>query len=452
MKSLWHYCWRLFSFYGVRTMSTISTDFSNLHVIDLDAGQVFSGNPSGTAVRGYEKPCAYTPTIDPDYMLHDASRDVIVWFLNEPEPLYVYGSLGSGKSSCIKQLAARLNYPVFEVTGHGRLEFADLVGHFTVQKGNMSFEYGPLALAMRYGGILLLNEIDLTPPEVAAGLNSILDGSPLCIAENGGELITPNPMFRFVATANSNGAGDDTGLYQGVQRQNAAFLDRFILCEIGYPKADVEKKLLRSKFSLLPEELCDTMVDYANEVRKLFMGETVDTLVNTIEVTFSTRSLLRWAALTVRYQPLARQGIQPISYALDRALAYRASRETRAMLHELAERMFPKGENAFYRKASQSLQGQNALQWLEKTIAAHPQLPFEVHLLFTHTLANGKQNTSVWEGYTTFDSLRLRWGAKETCLKEKTFTCAECKEQNPLLELKVRAADKITEGYSLIVE
>ena len=87
----------------------------------------------------------------------------------------MYGPLGSGKSSCVKQLAARLNYPVFEVTGHGRLEYGDLVGHFTVQNGNMTFEYGPLALAMRYGGILLLNEIDLTAPEVVAGLNSILD-------------------------------------------------------------------------------------------------------------------------------------------------------------------------------------------------------------------------------------------------------------------------------------
>ena len=72
------------------------------------------------------------------------------------------------------------------------------------------------------------------------------------------------------------------------------------------------------------------------------MGESsTSNLTNTIEVTFSTRSLLRWGDLTVRFQPLAHQGVQPITYALDRALAYRASRETRAMLHELAQRMFP---------------------------------------------------------------------------------------------------------------
>lgn len=65
---------------------------------------------------------------------------------------------------------------------------------------------------MRYGAILLLSEIDLTSPEIAAGLNSVLDGSPLYMAENGGEIIPPHPMFRFVATANTNGGGDDTGL------------------------------------------------------------------------------------------------------------------------------------------------------------------------------------------------------------------------------------------------
>ena len=314
----------------------------NLKTVEFDAGQLFSGSRSGTTIKGYAEASSYTPQLEKDYILHEASRDLIVWFLNDPQPLYVFGPLGSGKTSCIKQLAARLNYPVFEITGHGRLEYSDLVGHLTVNNGNMSFDYGPLALAMQYGGIFLLNEIDLTSPEVAAGLNSILDGAPLCIAENGGELISPNPMFRFVATANSNGAGDQTGIYQGVQRQNAAFLDRFILCEMGYSKSETELHLLKTKYPQLPEEISEKMVEYANEVRGLFIGE--GSLDNTIEITFSTRSILRWAQLCINYQPLARQGIQPIAYALDRALGFRASRETRALLHELLQRYFPKSE------------------------------------------------------------------------------------------------------------
>ena len=321
-------------------MSTLSQSVPST-IIDLDAGAVFSGTPSGRVIKGFDKPCAHTPNIDPDYVFHECSRDIAVWLMDSSDPLYVFGPTGSGKTSAIKQLAARLNYPVFDVTGHGRLEFPDLVGHLSVRDGSMEFQYGPLALAMRHGGILLLNEIDLLEPATATGFNGILDGEPLCIPENGGEIITPHPMFRFAATANTNGGSDDTGLYQGTLRQNLAFLDRFWLCEMPYPAPEAEKALLERRAPMLPDDIRTRMVDYANEVRRLFMGESGTTYGHSIEVTFSTRTLLRWADLTVRFQPLARQGIQPLTYALDRALGFKASKATRTTLHELAQRLFP---------------------------------------------------------------------------------------------------------------
>ncbi|NDY55852.1 AAA domain-containing protein [Desulfovibrio sulfodismutans] len=317
------------------------SELSLLVPTELDAGQVFSGTPSGKPVQGFATPCSYTPMPSSDYIFHESSRDIIVWFLERSDPLYVFGPTGSGKTSLIKELAARLHYPVFEVTGHGRMEFADLVGHLAVRDGSMEYAYGPLTLAMRHGGLFLLNEIDLVSPDVAAGCNGILDGQPLCLAENSGELITPHPLFRFVATANTNGSFDETGLYQGTLQQNLAFMDRFWLCEVGYPDTQAELGLLESRASLLPEDVRARMVNFANEVRRLFVGEAAGEITKTIEVTFSTRTLLRWADLTVRFQPLANQGIQPVTYALDRALGYRASRETRALLHELAQRIFP---------------------------------------------------------------------------------------------------------------
>lgn len=322
-----------------------NSTFSHLQSLlpaDLDAGEVFSGTPSGHMVKGFAAPSAFTPAVDSNYIFHESSRDLIVWFINPTDPLYVFGPTGCGKTSCLKQLAARLNYPVFEVTGHSRLEFPDLVGHLSVHQGTMQFDYGPLALAMRFGGLFLLNEIDLLDPSTAAGLNSILDGAPLCIPENGGELITPHPMFRLCATANSNGGSDETGLYQGIQRQNLAFMDRFTLCEVGYPSPTAEESLLAKTAPRLPKDIRRKMVEYANEIRRLFMGEASNSFNgNSIEVTLSTRTLIRWADLAVRYQPLASQGIFPVTYALDRALGFRASRETKAMLHELAQRIFP---------------------------------------------------------------------------------------------------------------
>ena len=131
-------------------------------------------------------------------------------------------------------------------------------------------------------------------------------------------------MFRFVVTA--NGGSDDLGLYQGTLRQNLAFMDRFWLCEVGYPEPEAEVKLLERLNPTLPESLRRTMVDYANQVRRLFIGEGDNQQPGeTIEVTFSTRTLIRWANLTLRFQPLARQGVQPVIHAL---------------LHELGQRMF----------------------------------------------------------------------------------------------------------------
>ena len=88
----------------------------------------------------------------------------------------------------------------------------------------MRFQYGPLAVAMKYGHVLVLNEVDLADAGELAGLNDTLEGRPLVLAENAGEIIHPHPMFRVICTANSSGAGDNSGRYVGVQQQNLAFL------------------------------------------------------------------------------------------------------------------------------------------------------------------------------------------------------------------------------------
>lgn len=421
---------------------------------DLDAGLLFSGEPSGRIIKGYSAPCAYTPKTELNYVFQESVRDIIVWLLNPDDSLYIYGPVGCGKSTCVRQLAARLNYPVFEVTAHGRLEFGDLIGHLTVRNGDMSFEYGPLALAMRYGAIFLLNEIDLTQPDVAAGLNGILDGAPLCIAENGGELIMPNPMFRFVATANTNGGGDETGLYQGTQRQNIAFADRFVLCEMTYPDAEVEKRLLQESAPGLPRIVRDTMVSFANEVRKLFMGE-ADALGNALEITFSTRSLLRWAKLTLRYQPLAKQGIQPISYALDRALAFRASRESRAMLHELAQRMFPENQQDISLEAFEAdeadLGGENGVQFLKAKIRTMPaDGSATVHLRknWESPVGPGMKD---WICAASPAGVAISYGRPGQICKPLLYNIDDCLNGSPLEELLQRSIRKLRENYRLML-
>lgn len=310
-----------------------------------DGGEIFGSAYSGYRLAGYRNTTLFTPCIDPAYIFHDTLDDMLAWFSAESDPLYLFGPTGSGKTSLVKQVAARINYPVFDVTGHSRLEFPDLAGHLTVHEGSMRYQYGPLALAMRYGGIFLLNEIDLLDPATSAGLNGVLDGEPLCIPENQGELIIPHPNFRFAATANSNGASDSTGLYQGVLRQNLAFMDRFWLCEVEYPQPEAEIQILRQVAPELPEAIVTNMVTFANEVRAIFLGNgSADAmgLGEGIEITFSTRTIIRWADLTQRFLPLLQRGISPVRHALDRALGFRASPETRQMLHGKLAGLFPR--------------------------------------------------------------------------------------------------------------
>jgi len=139
------------------TIVTAAEVLAGLEPKEFDAGEMFSGNKSNKPVWGFAEPSYYTPERDPNYIFHSTSQDICLWHMAEPEPLYVYGAAGAGKTSLIKQIAAALNYPVFEITGHARLEFADLVGQPTVKNRGMEFQYGPLALAMKYGGICLLN-------------------------------------------------------------------------------------------------------------------------------------------------------------------------------------------------------------------------------------------------------------------------------------------------------
>jgi cobaltochelatase CobS len=143
------------------------------------------------------------------------------------------GPTGSGKTSLVCQIAARLNWPVQSVTCHGRMELSDLIGQFILRDGNTAWVDGPLAVAMKEGQILILNEIDLMDPSELAGLNDVIEGQPLVIAQNGGDVVRPHPKFRVFATGNSAGAGDATGLYQGILRQNLAFLDRFQVIQVG---------------------------------------------------------------------------------------------------------------------------------------------------------------------------------------------------------------------------
>jgi cobaltochelatase CobS len=271
------------------------------------------------------------------YVFRNAILRDILAFLHEAggDGMFLTGPTGSGKTSLIAQIAARLCWPVQSVTCHGRMELDALVGQFVLVRGETRFVHGPLAVAARDGHILILNESDLMDPAELAGLNDIVEGQPLAIPENGGEVIRPHPKFRVFATGNSVGAGDGSGLYQGVLRQNLAFMDRFRVVRVDYPEPDIEQRVVRQSEPNLPAPIVDKMIQVAGEIRRLFVGDTEGGAPE-LTVTMSTRTLVRWAHLSLAFKGAPKV----FEYALTQALTARAEPEQREAIHRIAADIF----------------------------------------------------------------------------------------------------------------
>lgn len=311
-------------------------------LFNLDPNAVFA-NPGIQHFPPSDNP--YIPQKNDDYVFRlDELRDLIT-FLNNPcgDALWISGPTGSGKTSLVTEAAARLNYPVMSITMNGRMEFSELRGMFTVvskkpgEQPQTVFKHGPLACAMKYGFILLINEIDLADPAELSGLNDILEGRPLVIAENGGEIIKPHPNFRVIVTANSNGAGDSTGLYQGIQTQNIAAMDRYRFMEVNYPSPEVEKAILmKAGADRINPDLVDRMIELANEIRRCFVGDAEGS--GKLSLTLSTRTLVRWCQLASVFHN--RANANPMLYAFERAFLMRALPEERKAILDMCCAIF----------------------------------------------------------------------------------------------------------------
>jgi len=226
------------------------------------------------------------------------------------------------------QLAARLNWPLTRVNLHGETSAADFLGTHKVKDGSVFFSYGLLPTAMRNGDILCLEELDAADPGVLFALQGVLEeGGVLTLADNGGEVVTPHPRFRLVATANTLGTGDDSGgLYTGTNVLNAAFLDRWgVVLKIDYLAEKAETALVKAKAPALDHALVNGLVKLAGAIRKAIEEETLYS-------TFSTRRLL---ALARKIEPLG------LARALELTVLNKLGKTDRAVVAELAQRHLP---------------------------------------------------------------------------------------------------------------
>lgn len=237
----------------------------------------------------FQKPQASTPAIDPAYVFDKENLLLMVKAIVDPtEKVLFTGPTGSGKSSIIEQVAARLNWGFTRIACDGDQTRADLIGQWTLVDGKTVFQYGLIPLAMMNGHILDIDEWDAMNPSVGMALQSVLEGKPLTITETG-EVITPAWTFRIFATSNTIGQGDATGLYNGTQPQNFAQLDRFTLVQIvDYPDKANEAKIIENVTGIDDSMILDKLIEVANLVRSAHKkGDCVATM--------STRTIINVA-------------------------------------------------------------------------------------------------------------------------------------------------------------
>ena len=270
-------------------------------------------------------PGELVPEVEENYVFQDElSRQVLI-SLKENEKVLLVGPTGVGKSTLIEQLAARLNWPVVRVAASGGLTESDLLGEWTVRKGETVFNYGFLPRAMKMGAICLIDEIDGIEPSVAFAIHQLMeDQGKLVLLQNGGEIIEPHENFRLVTTANSLGNGNESGLYSGTKVLNAAFLDRFAaVFRMSYMPADLEVEVIRARAPSCTKALAKKLVKVASDVREAKKNDQ-------IFCTFSTRRLIEVAR---KFSQLG--GLRA---ALEVAALSRLQDEDRRVVFEICQR------------------------------------------------------------------------------------------------------------------
>ena len=193
-------------------------------------------------------------------------------------PIFVTGLSGNGKTLMVEQVCAKLKRECFRVNITRQTDEDDLLGGFRLINGNTVWQDGPVVSAMKSGGVLLLDEVDLASHNIMC-LQPVLEGKGVFLKKIG-QWVTPADGFTVFATANTKGKGSDDGRFIGTSVLNEAFLDRFpITMEQPYATPAVEKKILVK--AGCEAEFAQHLTKWAEIIRKSFYEGAVDEIIST---------------------------------------------------------------------------------------------------------------------------------------------------------------------------
>jgi cobaltochelatase CobS len=248
---------------------------------------------------------AFVPTVNAAYnvQIDEAHALLMAWEMNEK--VLITGPTGSGKSSLIEFACALTNRPLIRINMTGDIESSILFGQLCVEGGATVWKDGPITEAVKYGAVTLIDEWDVTPPEILFGLQWLFeDNGKLFLKEMPGDsnskFLTPHDNFRLVCAGNTVGQGDDTGRYSGTNVQNNASIDRFqTTIVLDYLDKQHETKIIVANCPGLKKATADKMVSFASLIRTACKQ-------NNINLTMSPRTLINWGRKSVVFGDMRR--------------------------------------------------------------------------------------------------------------------------------------------------
>ncbi|NNF70748.1 MAG: cobaltochelatase subunit CobS [Rhodobacteraceae bacterium] len=255
------------------------------------------GIDSDMIVKGFADRTDRVPEFDTTYKFDPDTTLAILAGFSHNRRVMIQGYHGTGKSTHIEQVAARLNWPCVRVNLDSHISRIDLIGKDAIKLRDgmqvTEFQEGILPWALRNATAIVFDEYDAGRADVMFVIQRVLetDGKLTLLDQN--EVITPHPYFRLFATANTVGLGDTTGLYHGTQQINQGQMDRWsLVATLNYLSHDAEAAIVLAKVphmnTAAGRKIVSQMVTVADLSRTAFMNGDLSTVM-------SPRTVIAWA-------------------------------------------------------------------------------------------------------------------------------------------------------------
>ncbi len=278
----------------------------NLPDLDISVKQVF-GLDSDMQVPGFSQTSEHVPPVDEAYRFdRDTTLAILAGFAFNRKVL-IQGYHGTGKSTHIEQVAARLNWPCIRINLDSHISRIDLIGKdaIVIRDGTQVTEFreGLLPWALQTPTALVFDEYDAGRPDVMFVIQRVLEAEGKLTLLDQNRVIRPHRAFRLFATTNTVGLGDTTGLYHGTQQINQGQMDRWnIAATLNYLPHDAEVEIVLANAPEYDTEegrrTVSLMVRVADLTRAGFMAGDISTVM-------SPRTVITWAENTNIFEDLA---------------------------------------------------------------------------------------------------------------------------------------------------